>query len=99
MRFENKDGKVQSQKSLTSSAATHMKKAFGLQSSGSSEMPRSPSFRSKKGPTVAEIIRVQMRISEHHDMRTRRALSRAAAGQVGCNSTIIFASPFLGWRI
>lgn len=89
MKFENK---VQIQKSLTSTAASQMKKAFGLQSSGSSEIQRSSSFKSKKAPTMAETLRVQMHISEHSDMRTRRALSRATPSQV--NWTFCFRKLF-----
>jgi hypothetical protein len=89
MKFENK---VQIQKSLTSTAASQMKKAFGLQSSGSSEIQRSSSFKSKKAPTMAETLRVQMHISEHSDMRTRRALSRATPSQV--NWTFFLGSSF-----
>lgn len=89
MKFENK---VQIQKSLTSTAASQMKKAFGLQSSGSSEIQRSSSFKSKKAPTMAETLRVQMHISEHSDLRTRRALSRATASQVNC--TVCFRKLF-----
>lgn len=70
-------------KSLTSSAASQMKRAFGLQSSGgSNEILRSSSIKSKKNPTISDILRVQMRISEDSETRIRRALSRATAGQV-----------------
>lgn len=77
------DTKPQPNKSLTSSAASQMKRAFGLQSSGgSTEIQRSSSFKSKKNTTISDVLRVQMRISESSETRTRRALSRATAGQV-----------------
>ncbi len=66
------------EKSLTSAAASHLKKALGLKSSGGS----SSSSRGRKPYSTAEIIRDQMLISDQSDMRTRRALSRAVAGQV-----------------
>ncbi|KAJ6852838.1 uncharacterized protein M6B38_252560 [Iris pallida] len=37
----------------------------------------------KKASTVGELMRVQMRVSEQADSRTRRALLRIAAGQLG----------------
>lgn len=75
--------KIQTNKSLTSSAASKMKSAFGLQSSGgSTEVQRSSSFKSKKPMTISDVFRVQMRISESSESRTRRALTRAIAGQV-----------------
>lgn len=74
--------KIQTNKSLTSSAASKMKSAFGLQSSGgSTEVQRSSSFKSKKPMTISDVFRVQMRISESSESRTRRALTRAIAGQ------------------
>lgn len=77
----------QPNKSLTSSAASQMKRAFGLQSSGgSTEIQRSSSFKSKKSTTISDILRAQMRISENSETRTRRALSRATAGQVHLSS-------------
>lgn len=73
----------QPNKSLTSSAASQMKRAFGLQSSGgSSEIQRASSFKSKKNSSISDTLRVQMRISENSETRIRRALSRAIAGQV-----------------
>jgi hypothetical protein len=80
-------------KSLTSSAASQMKRAFGLQSSGgSNEMQRSSSFKSKKN-TISDTLRVQMGISENSETRIRRALSRATAGQVrSSEGTISFYS-------
>ncbi|KAM7519420.1 hypothetical protein LguiB_018382 [Lonicera macranthoides] len=64
------------QRSMTSTAASKVKKALGLKkkSSVGSEV---------KGRTVGELIRVQMRISEQTDSRVRRALLRIAAGQLG----------------
>lgn len=77
------DPKPNVSKSLTSSAASQMKRAFGLQSSGgSSEIQRSSSFKPKKNPTISDVLRVQMRISDQSEMRIRKALTRATAVQV-----------------
>jgi hypothetical protein len=69
---------VRTKGAVTSAAASHLKKALGLKSSGGS----SSSSRGRKPYSTAEIIRDQMLISDQSDMRTRRALSRAVAGQV-----------------
>ncbi|RWR78281.1 hypothetical protein CKAN_00680600 [Cinnamomum micranthum f. kanehirae] len=65
------------QKSLTWSAASKMKAAFGFGSSSKG----SPSEESKKPITVGELVRIQMGISEEADSRIQRALLRFAAGQ------------------
>ncbi|PRQ27524.1 hypothetical protein RchiOBHm_Chr6g0306221 [Rosa chinensis] len=79
------------QRSLTSAAASKMKKALGLKSPGSSSgSKKSPGSGSGSGPgkpkramTVGELMRIQMGISEAMDSRVRRALLRISAGQVG----------------
>ncbi|KAI7987285.1 hypothetical protein LOK49_LG13G02379 [Camellia lanceoleosa] len=72
------------QRSLTSTAASKMKKALGIQSSSNrSEGSPSSGWKTKKPVTVGELMRVQMRVSETTDSRIRRALLRIAAGQVG----------------
>ncbi|KAF2283004.1 hypothetical protein GH714_043649 [Hevea brasiliensis] len=77
------------QRSLTSAAASKMKKAFGLKSPGSGSKkspgsgPGSGQGKSKRPLTVGELMRSQMRVSESIDSRIRRALVRVAAGQVG----------------
>ncbi|XP_004501156.1 protein unc-13 homolog [Cicer arietinum] len=76
------------QRSLTSTAASKVKKAFGLKSpgSGSKKSPGSGSGqggRLKRPLTVGELMRNQMRVSEAMDSRVRRALLRISAGQVG----------------
>ncbi|XP_028802143.1 protein unc-13 homolog [Neltuma alba] len=79
------------QRSLTSTAASKVKKAFGLKSpgSGSKKSPGSASSpgsgqqKSKRPLTVGELMRNQMRVSEAMDSRVRRALLRISAGQVG----------------
>jgi hypothetical protein len=68
-------------KSITATAASRMKKALGLKSKTGGAK------RGGKARTIPEFLRDQMLISEPADMRTRRALSRAAAGQVGAFST------------
>lgn len=70
------------QKSLTSTAASKMKKALGLKSKKSPGKESSPSKSLKKPMTVGELVRVQMGISEQTDARIRRGLLRIAAGQV-----------------
>ncbi|XP_047307376.1 protein unc-13 homolog [Impatiens glandulifera] len=78
------------QRSLTSAAASKVKKAFGLRSSSNSSLgikkiEGSPPSggKTKKPVTVGELMRVQMRVSENTDSRIRRGLLRIAAGQVG----------------
>ncbi|GKV03438.1 hypothetical protein SLEP1_g15735 [Rubroshorea leprosula] len=79
------------QRSLTSAAASKMKKALGLKSPGSSSGskkspgsgPGSGYAKSKRPTTVGELMRQQMRVSEAVDSRVRRALLRIVAGQVG----------------
>ncbi|KAK3023129.1 hypothetical protein RJ639_043968 [Escallonia herrerae] len=81
------------QRSITSTAASKVKKALGLRSSSNSGLlkkgegsPTTSSGGSGKGRrpvTVGELMRVQMRVSEAGDSRIRRALLRIAAGQVG----------------
>ncbi|KAK1286180.1 hypothetical protein QJS10_CPB20g00618 [Acorus calamus] len=76
------------QRSMTSAAASKMKKALGLKSSSSS-MKRSPgskeslSSKARRPATVGELMRVQMGVSEQTDGRIRRGLLRIAAGQLG----------------
>ncbi|MCL7042530.1 hypothetical protein MKW94_002123, partial [Papaver nudicaule] len=74
------------QRSLTSTAASKVKKALGMRSnSGNKKSPgkeMSPN-RSKKPVTVGELMRVQMRVNEQTDSRIRRGLLRIAAGQLG----------------
>ncbi|KAK1312497.1 hypothetical protein QJS10_CPA07g00841 [Acorus calamus] len=76
------------QRSMTSAAASKMKKALGLKSSSSS-MKRSPGSKesppskARRPATVGELMRVQMGVSEQTDGRIRRGLLRIAAGQLG----------------
>lgn len=85
------------QRSLTSAAASKMKKALGLKSpgSGSKKSPGSSGSGSGSGPgkprramTVGELMRVQMGISDAMDSRVRRALLRISAGQVSSSSML-----------
>ncbi|ESQ50368.1 hypothetical protein EUTSA_v10001900mg [Eutrema salsugineum] len=71
-------------RSLTSTAASKVKKALGMKkrSGGAGESSAEPD-RIKKSVTVGELVRVQMRISEQIDSRIRRALLRIASGQLG----------------
>ena len=78
------------QRSLTSSAASRVKKALGLKTTSSSKRrvgvgDSVSQGRVKKAVTVGELMRVQMRVSEQTDSRIRRALLRVAAGQVQTN--------------
>ncbi|GMI97750.1 hypothetical protein like AT2G20010 [Hibiscus trionum] len=72
------------QRSLTSTAASKVKKALGLRSSRRRKPSGdSDSERVKKAVTIGELLRVQMGISEQTDSRVRRALLRVAAAQLG----------------
>ncbi|XVF89173.1 hypothetical protein PTKIN_Ptkin19aG0108700 [Pterospermum kingtungense] len=79
------------QRSLTSTAASKMKKALGLNSPGSSSGskkspgsgPGSGQSKSKRPTTVGELMRIQMRIPETVDSRVKRALLRIGGGLVG----------------
>ncbi|KAF8388929.1 hypothetical protein HHK36_025611 [Tetracentron sinense] len=71
------------QRSLTSTAASKVKKALGMRSSKKSPGKESSPSKSKKPVTVGELMRVQMRVSEQTDSRVRRGLLRIAAGQLG----------------
>lgn len=89
----NQNSPLAIQRSLTSTAASKVKKAFGLKSpgSGSKKSPGSGSASAsgsgqgklKRPLTVGELMRNQMRVSEAMDSRVRRALLRISAGQVG----------------
>ena len=78
------------QRSLTSAAASKMKKALGLKSPGSSSGskkspgsgPGSGQGKSKRPTTVGELMRIQMRVPETVDSRVRRALLRIGGGLV-----------------
>ncbi|PPD80326.1 hypothetical protein GOBAR_DD22737 [Gossypium barbadense] len=79
------------QHSLTSAAASKMKKALGLKSPGSSpgskkspgSGPGSGQGKSKRPVTVGELMRIQMRAPEAVDARVRRSLLRIGGGLVG----------------
>ncbi|KAH1067656.1 hypothetical protein J1N35_032643 [Gossypium stocksii] len=72
------------QRSLSSTAASNVKKALGLKSSWKRQVSgESDSERVKKAVTIGEMLRVQMRVSEQIDSRVRRALLRVAAAQLG----------------
>ncbi|XP_059638197.1 protein unc-13 homolog [Cornus florida] len=75
------------QRSLTSTAASKVKKALGLKSSKKSSDSVSQDSESlgkaKRPVTIGELMRFQMRVSEQTDSRIRRALLRIAAGQLG----------------
>ncbi|XWS26795.1 hypothetical protein CRYUN_Cryun26dG0060700 [Craigia yunnanensis] len=72
------------QRSLTSTAASKVKKALGLKSSRRRKASgESDSERVKKAVTIGEMLRVQMGVSEQTDSRVRRALLRVAAAQLG----------------
>jgi len=99
------------QRSLTSTAASKVKKAFGLKSpgSGSKKSPGSGSGSAsgsgqgklKRPLTVGELMRNQMRVSEAMDSRVRRALLRISAGQVTffllfqCMYSVVFDPDFV----
>ncbi|KAK1608633.1 hypothetical protein QYE76_032306 [Lolium multiflorum] len=68
------------QRSLTSTAATKVKKALGPRSSTASKVTREAS---RRPATVIELVRVKLRVTEQDDARIRRGLLRIAAGQLG----------------
>ncbi|KAK7245439.1 hypothetical protein RIF29_40285 [Crotalaria pallida] len=71
-------------RSLTSTAASKVKKALGLKTASSKRTESGKSSSgSKRAATTGELMRMQMRISEQCDSRIRRALLRIAAGQLG----------------
>ncbi|CAL9152086.1 unnamed protein product [Musa hybrid cultivar] len=69
------------QRSLTSAAASKMKKALGIRSPSNKGIPGNAS--SKKPASAGELMRVQMGISEQLDARIRRGLLRIAAANLG----------------
>ncbi|KAI4350812.1 hypothetical protein L6164_005226 [Bauhinia variegata] len=73
-------------RSLTSTAASKVKKALGLKTPSSKRKGGGDSanqVKTKRGVTTGELMRVQMLVSEQTDTRIRRALLRVAAGQLG----------------
>ena len=74
------------QRSITSTAASKVKKAFGLKSPkkspGSGSGSGSGHGKAKRPLTVGELMRTQMGVSEAMDSRVRRALLRIVASQV-----------------
>ncbi|CAH9064747.1 unnamed protein product [Cuscuta epithymum] len=88
LNSNNSSSSASLQRSLTSTAASKMKKALGLRSTSNSTSRRadgSPGSggKPKKPMTVGELMRVQMRVSETVDSRIRRGLLRISASQVG----------------
>ncbi|GMH23823.1 hypothetical protein Nepgr_025666 [Nepenthes gracilis] len=71
------------QRSLTSAAASKVKKSLGLKFTISRRSERETERKGTKTATLGELIRVQMRVSEPTDSRVRRVLLRVAAGQLG----------------
>ncbi|XP_052198937.1 protein unc-13 homolog isoform X1 [Diospyros lotus] len=75
------------QRSVTSTAASKVKKALGLKKRAHNSAGQGPdpagSGKPKRPVTVGELVRVQMRVSEQTDSRIRRGLLRIAAGQLG----------------
>uniref|UniRef100_A0A6M2EKY5 MHD1 domain-containing protein n=1 Tax=Populus davidiana TaxID=266767 RepID=A0A6M2EKY5_9ROSI len=72
------------QRSLTSSAASKVKKSLGMRSGSTKRrLGGGESVGNQGRATVGELVRVQMRVTEQTDSRTRRAILRIAAGQLG----------------
>lgn len=72
------------QRSLTSTAASKVKKALGMKSIKKRVSGESVGQgKAKRAVTVGELVRAQMRISEPTDSRIRRALLRIAGSQLG----------------
>lgn len=74
-----KQPSISLQKSVSSIAASKMKKALGLKK----REGRSLSGDEVREVTIGELMRVQMRVLEQTDSRVRRALLRIAATQLG----------------
>lgn len=77
------------QKSVTSVAASKVKKALGLNSrkkgldsETAADQKGNSVGQKKRASTVGELMRVQLQVSEQIDSRVRRAMLRVAAGQV-----------------
>lgn len=72
-------------RSMTSSAASKVKKALGVtRTKGEGETERSVSpGRRRRATPAGEVVKVQMRVSEQTDSRVRRGLLRVSAGQLG----------------
>ncbi|KAF0899395.1 hypothetical protein E2562_019514 [Oryza meyeriana var. granulata] len=66
---------------MSTAAASKVKKALGLRSSSLSASSKRHGTR--RPATAAELVRVQLRVTEQADARIRRALLRIAAGQLG----------------
>ncbi|KAI3709569.1 hypothetical protein L2E82_39335 [Cichorium intybus] len=75
------------QRSLTFTSDSKVKKSLGINSpkkkKGSGSAPVSPVAKRNQHPTIGEMMRVQMKISEQTDCRVRPALLKIASGQVG----------------
>ena len=68
-------------RSLTSTAASRVKKALGLKTTPSKKRD-DVAKSSKRSVTTGELTRLQMKVSEQTDSRIHRALLRVSAGQV-----------------
>jgi hypothetical protein len=76
-----------------------VKAALGLRSSASavSKVGRAPL---RRPATVAELVRVKLRVTEQADARIRRGLLRIAAGQVPFSSRFVeMYLPFICFRL
>lgn len=79
-----KQPSISLQRSVSSVAASKMKKALGLKKRAEGSM-RGGEVREV---TIGELMRVQMRVSEQTDSRVRRALLRIAATQVDLDALL-----------
>ncbi|CAH1448965.1 unnamed protein product [Lactuca virosa] len=75
------------QRSLTFSIGSKVKRSLGLNSpkkkKGSGSAPVSPVNKTNRHPTIGEMMRIQMKISDETDCRVRPALLKIAAELVG----------------
>ncbi|MBA0633725.1 hypothetical protein Godav_028834 [Gossypium davidsonii] len=78
---KNSERAAATPQTLTSRAASKVKKALGLRSRRKKASEKAESERVKKVSTIGETMRVQMRVSEQMDSRVRKALSKVAADQ------------------
>jgi hypothetical protein len=74
-----------------------VKAALGVRSSAASKVGRAAS---RRPATVAELVRVKLRVTEQADARIRRGLLRIAAGQVPFSSRFVeMYLPFICFRL
>lgn len=90
-RNVEKQPSISLQRSVSSVAASKMKRALGLKKAVRGDSSRG----GDREVTIGELMRVQMRVSEQTDSRVRRGLLRIAATQVELSACFVFLSVIL----